>query len=90
MNKDFKISFYFDDYLYSNENLEDILDEYIEFYENNRNKIIIGKAALVQINIFDDIKIFCDKKYDETCLKSNNICLTCGKENFMMLRMQMK
>ena len=59
-----------------------LLDEYSEFYENNRNKNIIGKAALVQINILDDIKIFCDEKIDETCLKSNNTCLTCGKGKF--------
>jgi hypothetical protein len=72
----------YSDNIISNEYLEDILDKYEEFYENNRNKNIIGRAALVQINIFDDIKIFCDKKYDETCLKSNNICLTCGEGKY--------
>ena len=72
----------YSDNIISNEYLEDILDKYEEFYENNRNKNIIGKAALVQINIFDDIKIFCDKKNDKTCLKSNNICLTCGEGKY--------
>jgi len=65
--------FEYSDGIKTKENLDVVLDKYKEFYENNRNKNIIGKAALVQINILANIQIFCDEKKDETCLKSNNI-----------------
>ena len=44
---------------------------------------IIGKVSLVQINVLNDIKVFCDKIYDGTCIKSDeNKCITCGKSIF--------
>ena len=33
---------------------------------------ITGKVALVQINILDDINVFCDKKYDDSAIKNDN------------------
>ena len=78
----YKILNYSDFDIQTNEEYNVAINKCIEFYENNTNKSIIGKAALVQINIFDDIEIFCDEKNDGTCLKSNNICLTCGEGKF--------
>ena len=54
--------------------------QYINIYNMRRNLNIVGKASLIQINILEDIQTFCDKKYDDNCLKSNdNKCLTCGE-----------
>ena len=50
---------------------DDILKEqYIKDYNKRRNMNIIGKVALVQINILNDTKVFCSQKYDEFALKS--------------------
>ena len=52
-------------------------------YNKNRDLNIIGRVALIQINITNDIKVFCDKKYDNTCVKSKGgKCLTCGEGTF--------
>ena len=34
-------------------------------YEKTRNYNIIGRTSLLEINILDDIKVFCDEKYNE-------------------------
>ena len=76
-----KIKEYADDTFSSIE--EDKLDNYIEIFNEKRNINITGKLALVQINVLNDTKIFCDKKYDETAIKSNNDeILTCGNGKF--------
>ena len=46
--------------------------KYIEEYNERRNTNITGRVALVPINVLNDIKVFCDKKYDETSLKAEN------------------
>ena len=44
---------------------------------------ITGKVALVQINILDDINVFCDKKYDDSTIKNEyGDYLTCGEGKF--------
>ena len=52
-------------------NLRDNLlkNKYIEEYNERRNMNITGRVALVQINVVNDIKVFCDKKYDEFARK---------------------
>jgi len=58
-------------------------EEYINAYDARRNLNIIGKASLIQINILEDIQVFCNKIYDDKCLKSDdNKCLTCGKGTY--------
>ena len=61
---------------------DDDLEKYTTIYNERRNFNITGKLALVQINVLNDTKIFCDKKYDETALKLNNKLITCGKGKF--------
>ena len=66
----------------NNDDIE-LKNKFIKEYNERRNFNIIGKVALVQINILDDIKVFCDKKYDESALKSEEgKLLTCGKGKF--------
>jgi len=61
----------------------DDLDECENIYSEERNFNIVGKAALIQINVLNDIKVFCDEANDFSCLKNNNEkCLTCGKGKF--------
>ena len=73
---------YFDDIIWS-KNETGLEDKYKSIYNERRNMNIIGKVSLVQINVFNDIKVFCDKIYDDTCIKSiENICITCGKGTF--------
>ena len=56
---------------------EKLTKEYINAYDARRNLNIIGKASLIQINILEDIQVFCNKEYNDKCLKSNdNKCLT--------------
>ena len=44
---------------------------------------ITGRVALLQINVLNDIKIFCDKKYDEFAIKSKEgILIACGEGKF--------
>ena len=58
-------------------------EKHILLYNSRRNLNIIGKAALIQINIHDDIKVFCSQEYDESCFKLNNsTCITCGDGKF--------
>ena len=57
-------------------------DDIVNQFNERRNMNIIGKVALIQINVLDDIKVFCDKNYDETTLKDkegNNIICQKGK-----------
>ena len=62
---------------------ETLKQEYIEIYNNRRNMNITGKVALVQINVLNDTKVFCDKKYDIFALKSEKgQYLACGIGQF--------
>ena len=63
---------------------QDKIDEkYIEIYNNRRNLNITGKTALVQINVLNDTKVFCDEKYDNTALKNKEgKSITCGDGKF--------
>ena len=74
---------YFDDFGFTMENLDEY---YINLYNSRRNLNIIGKAALVQINLYEDIKVFCSEEYDNNCFKlndsNNNECITCGEGKF--------
>ena len=61
----------------------ELIEKYIEEYNERRNMNITGKVALVQINVLNDIKVFCDKKYDEFALKNNkNEYIACGGGKF--------
>ena len=75
-----------DDFLWNNTldlNPKDLDPKYIEIFNERRNKNITGKVALVRINVFDDIKVFCDEKYDETSLKTEDgKYLICGEGEF--------
>ena len=75
-----------DDFLWNNTwdlNPKDLDQKYIEIFNERRNKNITGKVALVRINVFDDIKVFCDEKYDETSLKTEDgKYLICGEGEF--------
>ena len=74
---------------------DSISDEFLEdfeyIYSKERNYNIIGKAALVQINVLNDIKVFCKKSmiFLALKLKMENVKHV-EKANFMKLRMQMK
>jgi len=71
--------------LYNNENYmaNEEFDEYENIYNKDRNFNIIGKAALIQINVLNDIKVFCNEEYYSSCLKNNfEKCITCGKGKF--------
>ena len=55
---------------------------FINEYNERRNMNIPGKAALVPINVLEDIKVFCDKNYDEFAFKKDNELLACGEGIF--------
>ena len=58
-------------------------EKYIEEYNERRNKDITGRVALVQINVLNDTKVFCDKKYDKYALKTNEgKLIACGEGTF--------
>ena len=58
-------------------------EEYIEEYNERRLMNITGRVALVQINVLNDIRVFCDNKYDESAVKDeNDKFLTCGQGTF--------
>ena len=58
-------------------------EKYIKEYNDRRNKEITGRVALVQINVLNDTKVFCDKKYDEFALKTNEgELIACGGGKF--------
>ena len=57
--------------------------KYKEIYNERRNMNITGRVALVQINVLNDTKVFCDKKYDESSIKTKEgQYLTCGESKF--------
>ena len=57
--------------------------KYIEEYNRRRNMHITGRVALVQINVLNETKIFCDKKYDEFAIKSKEgKLIACGEGQF--------
>ena len=73
----------FSDQTFWNMHNNELIEKYIEEYNERRNMNITGKVALVQINVLNDIKVFCDKKYDEFALKNNkNEYITCGGGKF--------
>ena len=39
---------------------EEQINKFIKEYNLRRNMNITGRVALVQINVFNDIKVFCD------------------------------
>ena len=56
---------------------------YFDIYNERRNKNITGRVALVQINVLNDTRVFCDDKYSETSIKDNKgQHITCGKGQF--------
>ena len=56
---------------------------YKDIYDERRNINIMGRVALIQINILNDIVVFCDKKYDESAIKNQEgKYLTCGEGKF--------
>ena len=58
-------------------------EEYIEEYNKRRNFNITGRVALVQINVLNNIKVFCDKKYDEFALRTKEgELIACGQGTF--------
>ena len=58
-------------------------NKYIKEYDERRNMNITGRVALVQINVLNDIKIYCDKKYDEFAIKSEEgKLIACGEGRF--------
>ena len=57
--------------------------KYIKEYNERRDTNITGRIAVVQINILNDIKVFCDKKYDEYAIKSKEgKLMACGEGKF--------
>ena len=57
--------------------------DYIEIYNEQINRNITGRVSLVQINVLNDIKVFCDDKYNQTSLKSKEgKYITCGDGEF--------
>ena len=72
----------YSDDIYWNEDNNTLKDDFIKEYNERRNMNITGKSALVPIYIFDDIKVFCDKKYDEFALKQDNRFIDCGEGVF--------
>ena len=66
-------------------NIRDISlrNEYINEYNERRNMNITGRVALVQINVLNNIKVFCDEKYIEFFVKSKEgKLIACGEGNF--------
>ena len=62
---------------------EEQINKFIKEYNLRRNMNITGRVALVQINVFNDIKVFCDEKYSNSSLKNKEgNYLTCGKGIF--------
>ena len=58
-------------------------NKYIKEFNERRNMNITGRVALVQINVKNDLKIFCDKKYDEfAILSEEGKLLACGGGQF--------
>ena len=67
----------------TNINEDLLIKKYIKIYNERRNLDITGKLASIQINALNDIKVFCDTKYDSSSIKSYyNKLSTCGKGKF--------
>ena len=64
-----------DGYL-SNEENNKSKNYYIEEYDRRRKTDIVGKVALLQINVLNDFKVSCDKKYDEFAIKKKKRLLS--------------
>jgi len=63
--------------------MEELDEKYKEFYDEKRNINITGRVALVQINVLNDIKVFCDDSYNNNSLKSKEgMYITCGDGEF--------
>ena len=63
--------------------LPENFDEYEYIYNESRNFNIIGKAALIQIKVLNDIKVFCNEVNDFSCIKNNKgKCETCGEGKY--------
>ena len=75
-----EISTYSDLFNYTMKELD---EKYKEYYDQQRNINITGRVALVQINVLNDIKVFCDDKYSNISLKSKDgMYITCGDGKF--------
>ena len=73
---------YSDGYDWSMEE-EELEQEYFEIYNDRRNLNITGRVALVQINVLNDIQVYCDDKYKETAIKTKEgKYITCGDREF--------
>ena len=70
------------DEIISNIDEEQLNKKYKKDYNERRKMSIIGRAALVQINVLNDTKIICDKKYDDTALSKEGIFIACGEGQF--------
>ena len=64
---------------------EELEEEYLEIYNDRRNRNITGRVALVQINVLNDTQVYCDDKYKKlpSKQKKENILLVVI-ENFIM------
>ena len=81
-----EISNYSDLFEYTMEALD---EKYKEFYDKKRNINITGRVALVQINVLNDIKVFCDDKYSNSSLKSKEgKYITCGDGEFYNIEIE--
>ena len=73
----------YSDQMYFDVDDDELKDKYIKEYNERRNMNITGRVALVQINVLNDIKVFCDKNYDDTALKDEDgKFITCGEGKF--------
>ena len=70
------------DEIYFNFDNKTLEEELINEYNKRRNRNITGKVSLVQINVLNDTKVFCDKKYDEFALIKENKKIACGGGTF--------
>ena len=71
------------DQTFWNTHNDELREKFIEEYDERRKMNISGRVALVQINILNNIKVFCDKKYDEFALKNGeNELIACGYGKF--------
>ncbi len=64
-------------------NKEQNQELFIADYNNRRNMNITGRVSLVQIKVLNDLRVFCDKKYDNTSmLNEEGKLMTCGDGKF--------
>ena len=69
---------------YSDEvKIHDEKTEYIPEYNERINTNLTGRVALLQINVLNDTKIFCDEKYNQSSIKTKEgKYLTCGNGTY--------